>query len=140
MLTLEETREIAKLCTESLRDLERYDKRTFKQCTRMLREIDPGLIAPTLEPSPSLSAQEMAPAVGLVPAKTAGLKALAGRSSQATLDDLDDTLERIRHKMHLRRNMRARRQGSRAVWMAGMASPCRLKARNSRGRADTQEI
>ena len=121
MLTLEETREIAKLCAESLRDLERYDRRTFKQCTRMLREIDPGLIAPTLEPSPSLSAQDMAPAVGLAPTKTAGPRALAGRSPPATLDDLDDTLERIRHKMHLRRGVRARRQGSRAVWMAGMA-------------------
>jgi len=41
MLTLEETREIAKLCTESLRDLERYDRRAFKQCSRLLRENRP---------------------------------------------------------------------------------------------------
>jgi hypothetical protein len=36
MLTLEETREMAKLCTESLRDLERYDRPTFKRCSRLL--------------------------------------------------------------------------------------------------------
>jgi hypothetical protein len=58
MLTLEETREIAKLCTESLRDLERYDRRTFKRCSRLLRQINPGLIAPTSEmPSGPVSAR-----------------------------------------------------------------------------------
>jgi hypothetical protein len=120
MLTLEETRAIAKLCAESLRDLERYDRRSFKQCSRLLREIDPGLIAPTLELPPVLSPRDLAPAVGKAAAKAAGLRALAGQNSQAT-SRLDDTLERIRHKKHLGRRMTARRQRSRAVWMAGLA-------------------
>src|SRR5262245_61571690 len=118
MLTLEETREIAKLCAESLRDLERYDRRTFKQCSGLLREIDPGLIAPTLQLPPSLSARDSAPAAGWVPAQTAGLTALAGHNLQTT-SRLDDTLERSQHKKHLRRRVSARR--SRAVWMAGIA-------------------
>jgi hypothetical protein len=120
MLTLEETCEIAKLCAESLRDLERYDRRTFKQCSRLLREIDPGLIAPTLQLNLSLSARDSACAVGRVPAKTAGSTTAAGHSLQTT-SRLDDTLERIRHKKHLRRRVSAHRQLSRAVWMAGIA-------------------
>ena len=120
MLTLEETREIAQLCAESLRDLARYDRRTFKQCSRLLREIDPGLIAPTSELRPSPSARDLAPAVGRLPAKAEGLSALVGNSPQTTLR-LDQTLERIRQKKHVRRRVRVARERSRAVWMAGIA-------------------
>jgi Glycosyl transferase family 2 len=120
MLTLEVTREIAKLCAESLRDLERYDRRTFKQCSQSLREIDPGLIAPASELLPLLSARASPPAVGPVPANTDGSSACAGHSFQ-TPSRLDDTLERLRQKRHLGQRARARRGRSRAGWMAGIA-------------------
>src|SRR5215467_5671408 len=120
MLTLEETREIAQLCAESLRDLARYDRRMFKQCSRLLREIDPGLIAPTSELRPSPSARDLVPAVGRLPAKAEGLSALVGNSPQTTLR-LDETLERIRQKKHVRRRVRVARERSRAVWIAGIA-------------------
>jgi len=121
MLTLEKTREIAQLCAESLRDLARYDRRTFKQCSRLLREIDPGLIAPTSERLPSLSTRNSAPAIGQWPAKADGLSALAEHGSQTTLR-LDDILERIRKKKkHVRRRVRGRRERSPAVWIAGIA-------------------
>lgn len=120
MLTLEETREIAKLCAESLRDLARYDRRSFKQCSQSLREIDPGLIAPPSELPAVHSARALPPAVARVPAKMEGSSALAGHSSQAT-SRLDDTLERLRQKRHLGQRASVQRKRSHAGGMAGIA-------------------
>jgi hypothetical protein len=120
MLTLEETREIAKLCAESLRDLERYDRRTFKQCSQLLREIDPGLIAPPTELAPVLSPRASPAAVGRVPAKMDGSSTLVEDKSQTT-SRVDDTLGRIRQKRHLGQRVKAHRERSRAGWVAGMA-------------------
>src|SRR5215813_12447131 len=120
MLTLEETREIAKLCAESLRDLERYDRKAFKRCSRLLSEIDPGLIAPTSGLPPFLSGRGSPSAVGQLPAKAVELSPFAGHSSQ-TVSRLDDTLERLRQKNLLSRRVSARAEHSRAGWMAGIA-------------------
>jgi hypothetical protein len=83
MLTLEVTREIAKLCAESLRDLERYDRRTFKQCSQSLREIDPGLIAPASELLPLLSARASAPVVGPIRTGRALVRGTASKHRRA---------------------------------------------------------